>query len=266
MSECNFTGVVAQKAALYVKDPVTKEWLFLAGLSNFNGPQTTINEIDATTLCDDAMRYLPGLPDNGTFTATAQVLFGNPAQWLLTESMANNPPDTFDLKLRIPDDGYGNGEVWGYGKGFCNGFPIEGSVGQIITGNISFRLTGPWTWERPTAYEKKLRFSTTTLNESGANNGRIASTITVGLEGDAFDGTDGQALAGVTFTATPDGLTAVCTKINNTTARIAFNGVAVDHDEGLIDTVQVKFGDSAFVTGPAADILNNDQLININWI
>lgn len=258
--------VVAQTSTLYVKDPVTGEWLKLAGLSNFNGPQVSINEIDATALDDEAMVYVPGLPDYGSFTATAQVLFGDPAQWLITQSLANNPPDTFDLRLVIPDDGYGNGEVVGYGQGFCNGFPIEGSVGALVTGNISFRLTGPWTWVRPETFDKKLRFNTSTLNVASSAGGLIAATINVSLEGDTFAGTNGGDLPGVTFTGTPAGLTPVCLQINNAVARISFTGAADDHDPGLSDVVQVVFSDAAFTTGPALAVLNHDQLITINWM
>lgn len=263
---CDYTAVTAQSAALFIKDPITQEWLYLAGLTNFNGPQTSVNEVDATALCSEAMTYIPGLPDYGTFTGTAHTLFGNPAQWLLSQSMANTPPDTFDLKLRIPDDGYGNGEVWGYGRGFCNGFPVEGSVGAIVTTNISIRLTGGWTWERPSAVGSKLKWNTTTITESGANNGTIAQTITISLQGDTFAGTAGQALAGVTFTGAPTGLTPVITKVSATAAILSFTGAADDHAEGTTDVVQVVFADEAFTTGPAGGILNNDRLVTINWI
>lgn len=266
MSKDKRNPVVAQTATLYVKDPVTGEWLKLAGLTNFNGPQVSINEVDATDLSDEAMRYVPGLPDYGSFTATAQVLFGDPAQWLITQSLANTPPDTFDLRLVIPDDGYGNGEVNGYGQGFCNSFPIEGSVGALITGNLSFRLTGPWTWVRPETFDKKLRYSVTTLNVASSAGGLVAATINVSLEGDTFDGTNGDDLPGITFSGVPAGLTAVCLQSSKSVAKISFTGAADDYTSGLSDTIQVVFGDSAFTNGPALEVLNHDQLITINWI
>ena len=261
-----YTPVTGQKGAIFIFDPILGEWLHVAGTTTINGPQTSVGEIDATNMCSDAKEFIPDLVDYGSLSATAQVLFGSPGQWRLSQSLNNHPPDTFKIKQRLTDDGLGNGEVWGYGRGYCNNFPVQQATATIATVEIGFRLTGPWTWERPDAAGAKLRYNTTSLTESGANNGTVVQTASITLQGDTFTGTNGAPLAGVTFTGTPPGLTAVMTKVSATAAILSFTGAATDHVEGTVDTIEVVFGDTAFTTGPASDILNSDQLVTITWI
>lgn len=265
MADIYGTPVVAQTAALYVQDPVTKLWYLVSGLTNWSGPQTSVEELDATNLSDVARRSLPGLPDYGSLSGTAQTMLGTPGQWLLSKSLENNPPDTFRFKLRLPDDGAGNGEVWGYGKGFVNGFPIEGSVGAVITSAISIRLTGPWNWERPTEADRKLIWSATTMSGSAAGNGAVLGSLNVTLSGDTFVGATGDALAGVAFAGTPTGLTPKVTLLSPTVARIQFTGTAADPNEGTTDVVTITFDDSAFTGGNAAEVVGYERSININW-
>lgn len=261
-----YTPITGQTGALFAEDPILKEWLHVAGTTNINGPQTSVGEIDVTNMCSKAKEYIADLVDYGNLSATAQVLFGSPGQWLLSQSLNNNPPDTFNLKVRLADDGLGNGEVWGYGRGYCNSFPVQQGTGAVATVEIGFRLTGPWTWERPTDIGTKLRYGTTNFAESGANDGRVVQTATIRLLGDTFAGTNGSAMTDVTFTGVPTGMTAVVTKVSDTAAVLSFSGKATTHNEGLTDTVTVSFEDDAFTTGPAANILNSSQIVTITWI
>lgn len=261
-----YTPITGQTGALFIEDPILKEWLHVAGTTNINGPQTSVGEIDVTNMCSQAKEYIADLVDYGNLSATAQILFGSPGQWLLSQSLNNNPPDTFNIKVRLADDGLGNGEVWGYGRGYCNSFPVQQGTGAVATVEISFRLTGPWTWERPTDIGTKLRYSTTNLSESGANDGRVVQTATIRLQGDTFTGVSGEAMDDVTFTGVPAGLTALVTKASDTVAILSFSGKAGSHEEGMTDAIEVVFDDAAFTAGPAANILNSSQVVTIIWI
>ena len=137
---CEGSAVLSYGSTLEVHDPDTAEWLCIGGLTDFNGPQTSRGEIETTTLCSSAKEFALDLKDNGTFTSTMQVRFGDPAQQILLENM--DSPDTLEFRLTLPDDGYGNGQVVCMFKGRVQSFPVQGSMGQVITASLSIRITG----------------------------------------------------------------------------------------------------------------------------
>jgi hypothetical protein len=112
----------------------------IGGLTDFNGPQTSRGEIETTTLCSTAKEYALDLKDLGTFTSTMQTRYGDPAQKILLANMDST--DTLEFELVLPDDGYGNGPVTLGFNGRVQSFPVQGSMGQVITTSLSIRITG----------------------------------------------------------------------------------------------------------------------------
>ena len=100
-----------------------------------------------------------------------------------------------------------------------------------------------------------IAYSATTFTESVANNGAISTISTITLTGDTFAGTNGAALAGAVVTKTPAGLTAVVTKISDTTATLTLTGNAASHaNANDIANLTVTFGNTAFTSGNATAI------------
>ena len=145
---CNGAAVLSYGAKLQVEDPNTPgTFIDVGGLTDFNGPQTSRGEIDTTTLCSKAKEYALDLKDMGTFTSTMQTRYGDPAQQILLANM--DSVDTLGFKLTLPDDGYGNGEVVLTFRGRVQSFPVQGSMGQVITTSLSIRITGDVDFEFP---------------------------------------------------------------------------------------------------------------------
>lgn len=141
MSQNDGNAVVSYGVKLQVKaTEAAAGWLEVGGLTDFNGPQTTRGEIDATTLGSSAKEYVLDLKDNGTFTSTLQTRLGDPGQKLLIEGLDSTSAYLF--KLVLPDDGHENGPVEINFKARVQSFPIAGSMGQVITTSLSLRITG----------------------------------------------------------------------------------------------------------------------------
>lgn len=143
-------AVIAYGAKLYVEDPDTAgSKLLVGGLTDFNGPQVSRNEIDVTTLESTAKEYALDLKDYGTFTSTMQTRYGDPSQQILLKNM--DSPDPLSFELVLPDDGYKNGEVTIAFQARVQSFPVQGSPGQAITTSLSLRITGDAKFTFPTA-------------------------------------------------------------------------------------------------------------------
>ena len=140
MAEDNGAAVLSYGAKLRITDPSNGTKIDVGGLTDFNGPQTSRGEIDATTLGSTAKEYLLDLKDLGTFTSTMQTRYGDPAQQILLANMDST--GTLEFELVLPDDGYGNGPVTLTFKGRVQSFPVQGSMGQVITTSLSIRITG----------------------------------------------------------------------------------------------------------------------------
>lgn len=257
-------AIVSYGAHLSVKDPSTLQWQDIMGLVSWEGPQVARGEIETTRLDSPAKEYALDLKDNGTFTATMQTLFGAPSQRILAANL--DSPNTLEFRLYLPDDGFGAGEVICGFLARVSGFPISGSQGQVITTNLSLRITGDLTWIYPDASAAHLVWSTHVLNEDSANGGAVAGIVSVILNVDTFDGDDGDEVAGVTYSGVPAGLTAKAVKVSDSTVYLAFEGAATAHSADDSAAVTVSFGDAAFTTGPAAAIGNSKgQVIFINY-
>lgn len=262
---CDGAAVLSYGSLLQVQDPGTGDYIDVGGLTDFNGPQTSRGEIETTTLCDTAKKYALDLKDLGSFTSTMQTRYGDPAQQILLANMDST--QTLAFKLILPDDGYGGGVVTIMFDGRVQSFPVQGSMGQVITTSLSIRITGDVTYDLPTVQGANVHYSTFTLNESAANDGAVAGVISAVLTGDTFAGADGDAITAVSFSGVPAGLTPHAQKINSTTAVINFSGNATNHAEQDTTEVTFSFGDAAFTTGPASAISGaTGRTITINFV
>jgi hypothetical protein len=140
MAEDNGAAVLSYGAKLRVTDPASGTKIDVGGLTDFNGPQMSRAEIDATTLQSTAKEYALDLKDLGTFTGTMQTRYGDPAQQILLANM--DSAERLEFELVLPDDGYGNGPVSLAFDGRVQSFPVQGSMGQVITTSLSVRITG----------------------------------------------------------------------------------------------------------------------------
>ena len=263
--DCDGAAVLSYGAKLRVKDPATNSKIDVGGLTDFNGPQTSRGEIETTTLCSTAKEYALDLKDMGTFTSTMQTRYGDPAQQILLNNMDST--ETLEFDLVLPDDGYGNGEVILTFDGRVQSFPVQGSMGQVITTSLSIRITGDVRFDFPASQGTHLAYSTFVLNESADDDGAVSGVISVVLSGDTFAGTDGDEITAVTFADTPAGLTGHVQKINATTAVINFSGNATNHEEEDKAKIALSFLDAAFTTGPASAINGAaNRQITINFV
>ena len=254
-------AVLSYGTKLFVKDPITREKLLVGGLTDFNGPQTSRGEIETTTLASTAKEYALDLKDMGTFTSTMQTRYGNPAQRILLANMDST--ETLAFELVLPDDGYGNGEVFLPFEGRVQSFPVQGSKGQVITTSLSIRITGDVIPVFPDSQGTRLIFTPTLLAESSVNDGTVAGVVSVVLAGDTL----ADPLAGVTFSGVPAGLSAQAARISPNTVIINFSGSATASAAGTKAEVGVNFADAAFVTLPAASVAGaSGRQITINFV
>ncbi len=111
----------------------------------------------------------------------------------------------------------------------------------------------------PVAPKSILTYTPSTLVETSANDGSVATTVTLSLmtlTGDAFKGTNGQALTGAVVTNVPTGLTATVTKVNNTTATLTLTGKAVAHaNSNDMSNLTVTLGNTSFIGGNASNVI-----------
>lgn len=86
------------------------------------------------------------------------------------------------------------------------------------------------------------------FQESSANDGSLAASLSIKLSGDSFKGVVGAKLG--TVTNAPKGLTASLVKISDTEAKLSFTGKAAAHDAASsIANLAVTFGSSDFTSG-----------------
>jgi len=64
-----------------------------------------------------------------------QTHLGDPAQQILPDNMDST--DNLEFELTLPDDEYSNGLVTITFNGRVQSFPVQGSMGQIITTSLS---------------------------------------------------------------------------------------------------------------------------------
>jgi len=113
-----------------------------------------------------------------------------------------------------------------------------------------------------------LFYSNTTFNEAASDGGVIDGTSIITLNNGSFSGTDGQALAGVTFLNKPAGLDVTVVRLGEDRAELRFSGAASAHaNANDIANFGVSFGNAAFATGNAGAVTGatrSDLVINFS--
>ncbi len=109
----------------------------------------------------------------------------------------------------------------------------------------------------PTPPGPFVGYSSESFSEDGADDGSIASSVTLTLQDDTFTGTNGQVVDYATVSNLPTGLSSKFVKASDTTLTMTLEGNATSHyDENDISNLTVTFTDSAF-TNYLANIVAN---------
>jgi hypothetical protein len=91
----------------------------------------------------------------------------------------------------------------------------------------------------------RLSYSRGFLLEGDNNEGRVAGSIQINLQGGKFSGTSGDSLG--TVALVPAGLTAKLVKLSDTEAQLTFTGAATTHNfSNSVSNVAIQFRDSDF--------------------
>ncbi|MEA3443688.1 MAG: GLUG motif-containing protein, partial [Bacteroidota bacterium] len=109
-----------------------------------------------------------------------------------------------------------------------------------------------------------LLYNTGVFNESTANDGSIANSITITLsnpEGMTFSGNNGTfSSSNYTSANVPSGLTLVITKNSDTELQVNLSGNASSHaNNDDVNDLNITFLDAAFNGGTAADVSNSSK-------
>jgi len=100
-----------------------------------------------------------------------------------------------------------------------------------------------------------LVYGASTFGEAAANDGSIGTTTLITLNNGTFTGTNGQALAGVSFANLPAGLQASVVRVSDTQARLSFSGNASAHaNANDVTNFGIAFGNAAFASGNAGAV------------
>lgn len=112
-----------------------------------------------------------------------------------------------------------------------------------------------------TTVNSTLSYGSGTFFEAVANDGSIATTVTLTLAGgETFAGAIGSALAGALVSNVPAGLTAVLTKTSATTADLSLTGKASSHTHtNDVANLSVALGDASFTGGHASTVTGNSK-------
>jgi len=148
------------------------------------------------------------------------------------------------------------GTTWSYNlvtaaiDAFGQGFETLTVVSTDAAGN-----TASSTPQVITVDSRSVSYGTTTFTEAAANDGTITATSTITLIGDTFTGANGAALTGAVVSNVPAGLTAVVTKVTDTTAILSLTGSATAHaNVNDITNLTVTMSSAAFTLGTATGV------------
>lgn len=99
----------------------------------------------------------------------------------------------------------------------------------------------------------RLFYSRGFLLEGDNNEGRVAGSIQINLQGGKFSGTSGDSLG--TVALVPAGLTAKLMKLSDTEAQLTFTGAATTHNfSNSVSNVAIQFRDSDFQNLVATEV------------
>lgn len=108
-------------------------------------------------------------------------------------------------------------------------------------------------------FQPGLNWSATTFAESALNNGSIAGSAIITVEGDTFKGAVGAKLGKVD--KVPAGLTAALVKVSPTEAKLSFTGKATAHAAAVsVEDVAVTFSAADFTSGKAPEVPTRNDI------
>lgn len=173
---------------------------------------------------------------NITGTQLIVCLYGNAADHAASDSISN-------LEIIFQDSAFTNS--------------LAAGVTNYSNSTIGIQFDDPRT----------ISYSTTSWTESGANDGSIATTVTITLSGDTFTGSNSDDFVSatkITPANVPSGLTVVATRTSDTTIDVTLTGTAASHtNSDDVSNFTLTFDDAAFTEGNAAyvDSYNLSNLV-----
>ena len=107
---------------------------------NFTGFDGQASEIDVTTMCSEAMEYVPGLQDFGNFNFTMNYVPSDPAQKAMQDAKASGK--ILWWKLTLPNDSEGVPMGTWLFQAFVRQMTLAGGVNAALESNVVLRITG----------------------------------------------------------------------------------------------------------------------------
>jgi len=122
----------------------------LNNITNVDGPNVTIGEVETTVLSSTFKPYVPTLPE-GEMTVTAQFITGDPALQAIRQMVASGVSvPTVPWTITYPLEPGLTVAATDTFPGFVKGFPITGHENETVpTVAISIRITGGITSTNP---------------------------------------------------------------------------------------------------------------------
>lgn len=107
----------------------------IKGLVSFNGPDGQASEIDCTDLDSTAKEFLMGLPDEGSFSLSLNLIVDDPGQLACQAARNSRALRDFKWELSSGEEATFSGYVM-----TCTG---EGGVDAKVSRTIAIRVSGP---------------------------------------------------------------------------------------------------------------------------
>lgn len=113
----------------------TPIWLPVGQVTSITSPKVTTVFHDVTPAVPGAWKqYVPGYKDPGTVTLGLLYDFNEGSHQYLLDSFTRSKKEEFRLHIDAL-------RYWGF-EGYVSGFSTSYSAGNVVIGNVSFRLTG----------------------------------------------------------------------------------------------------------------------------
>jgi len=113
----------------------------IAEVSGFDGPSTSANEIEVTTLASTAKEFIAGLSDNGELSLTVNAVPSDAQQVQIRADLTAGTKRNYQIDF---NDGDLTGTLYTF-EAFVKDFPFSASADDKLTGTITLRITGPIT-------------------------------------------------------------------------------------------------------------------------
>lgn len=140
-------GIDVQGTSIKIGDGGTPTEVFtkIAHAQGFDGPTTTRNEIDVTTMDSTAREYKVALKDNGTFSFEILEDPSDAGQVALLALENATAPTNFQVELTDMPQGGSNGTTINFAA-FLQSAPMSGATDDVVKRNVTLRITGDITY------------------------------------------------------------------------------------------------------------------------